>query len=165
MLWRWRGFALPRLQQRRGPFEATLLLGLLWGLWHLPLYLPGDIQLYGVVGGLLQFALFVLFAVALAFIFTWVFNHTQGSLLFAILLHGSINGTETYVQTLADRHLLSHTAAVAIQAGLPLGCLALAVLLIVFTRGLGYRHYQQEAEPLDLPASLERKIRPPHTAV
>jgi len=48
----WRGFALPRLQRRYGPFEATLLLGLLWGVWHLPLYLPGDIQLFGVVGGL-----------------------------------------------------------------------------------------------------------------
>lgn len=160
----WRGFALPRLQQRRGPLKGTLLLGLLWSVWHLPLYLPGDIQLYGVVGGVLQFALYMLFPIALAFIFTWVFNNTKGSLLLAILLHGSINGTETYLQTLADRHLLSATARANIQLGLPLGCIFLAVLVIVFTRGLSYRRYQQEAESLDLPTSREEKPMPPGTS-
>ena len=34
----WRGFALPRLQERHGPFAGSLFLGLLWGAWHLPLY-------------------------------------------------------------------------------------------------------------------------------
>lgn len=163
----WRGFALPRLQQRRGPLVGTLMLGFFWGLWHLPIYLPTDIQQAGVVGGLLNFAVFVLLTMALAFIFTWVFNNTKGSLLFAILLHGSIDGTETYLQTLADRHLLSATAAANIQQlGLTLGCVVLALLLIVFTQGrLSYRHYQQEAESLDLLPSMEEKPAPPDTAV
>jgi uncharacterized protein len=163
----WRGFALPRLQQQRGPLVGTLILGFLWGVWHLPIYLPTDIQQAGVVGGLLNFAFFVLFTMALAFIFTWVFNNTQGSLLIAILLHGSIDGTVTYIQTLADKNLLSATATANIlQLGLLLGCVVLALLLIVFTRGrLSYRHYQQEAESLDLPPSIEQKPALPGTAV
>jgi uncharacterized protein len=158
----WRGFALPRLQQRRGPFVGTLILGFFWGLWHLPIYLPTDIQQAGVVGGVLSFAIFVLLTIALAFIFTWVFNNTKGSLLLAILLHGSIDGTSTYIQTLADRHLLSATAAANItQLGFLLGSLVWALLLIVFTRGrLSYRRYQQEAEALDLAPSEEGRIEP-----
>jgi membrane protease YdiL (CAAX protease family) len=163
----WRGFALPRLQQQRGPLVGTLILGFLWGVWHLPVYLPQDIQADGVVGGLLNFALFVLLTMALAFIFTWVFNNTKGSLLLVILLHGSIDGTSTYIQVLADRHLLSATAVANIlQLGFLPGCIVLALLLIVFTRGrLSYQRYQQEAESLDLPPSMEQKPAPPDTAV
>jgi uncharacterized protein len=163
----WRGFAFPRLQQRFGPLVGTLILGFLWGVWHLSVYLPLYIQQSDVVGGLLNSGIFVLNTMALAFIFTWVFNNTQGSLLLAILLHGSIDGTATYIATLADRHLLSATATANIeQLGFLLGSIVLALLLIVFTRGrLSYRHYQQEAESLDLPPSMEQKPAPPGAAV
>jgi membrane protease YdiL (CAAX protease family) len=148
----WRGFVLPRLQQRYGPFRATLILGTLWGLWHIPLYLPQDIQQDGVLGGTLNFAIFVLYVLFTTFVFTWVFNNTKGSLLLAILLHGSIDGTASYLQILTGRHLLSATAADALQTGMLLGCVVLALLLIVFTRRrLSYQSYQQEAELLDLP--------------
>ncbi len=131
-----------------------------------PLTLPSDIEQAGVAGGLLDFAVFVLFTVAMAFIFIWVFNNTKGSLLLAILLHGSIDGTQTYMLNLADRHLLSETAAADIQLGNTLGIIVLALLLIIFTRGrLSYLHYQHEAEPLDLPSSMEKKPAPPGTTV
>jgi uncharacterized protein len=163
----WRGFALPRLQQQLGPLVGTLILGFFWGVWHLPVYLPQWVQEAGVAVGLLSFGTFVLSVMAMSFIFTWVFNNTQGSLLLAILLHGSIDGTSTYIQVLADRHLLSATAAANIlQLGFILGCIVLALLLIVFTRGrLSYQRYQQEAESLDLPPSMEQKPAPPETAV
>jgi len=35
----WRGYAPPKLQCMVGPFRATILLGLVWALWHLPLFL------------------------------------------------------------------------------------------------------------------------------
>jgi membrane protease YdiL (CAAX protease family) len=85
------------MQQRSGPLVGTLLLGALWGLWHLPLFfIPGTDQ-YAIsfgtsfVGHLLGFVAFVIWTIALAVIFTWVFNNTRGSLLLVILLHASIN--------------------------------------------------------------------------
>ncbi len=85
----WRGFELPRLQRRHGPLVGSLVLGVLWALWHLPLFLipawdtPHD--------GPLDVVLFVALAVGTAVIFTWVFNNTRGSVLLAILAHGSLN--------------------------------------------------------------------------
>ncbi len=90
----WRGFALPRLEERFGPLVGTLLLGTLWGLWHLPLFLftPGyNGAGTGLVGISLPFLAFVIGEVALAVIFTWVFNNTHGSLLLTMLLHASAN--------------------------------------------------------------------------
>jgi membrane protease YdiL (CAAX protease family) len=85
----WRGFALPRLQQHRGPLVGTLILGALWALWHLPLFVwvPGyDGAGSGFVGILVAFAAFTVSTLALAIIFTWVFNHTRGSLLLLLLV-------------------------------------------------------------------------------
>jgi membrane protease YdiL (CAAX protease family) len=158
----WRGFALPRLQHRFGPLLGTLILGFLWGVWHFFVYLPLWLQEGGVVGGLLSAGAFVLSTMAMSFIFTSVLNNTKGSLLLASLLHGSIDGTSTYLQVLAQRHLLSATAAAnSIGLGNTLACLVLALLLIVFTRGrLSYQRYQHEAEFLDLHPSEEGRVEP-----
>jgi membrane protease YdiL (CAAX protease family) len=94
----WRGFALPRLQRRAGPLVGTLLLGALWGLWHLPLFfIPGtdwyalSVVGTGLIGHLVPLGVFVIWTIALAITITWVFNNTRGSLLLAMLLHASIN--------------------------------------------------------------------------
>lgn len=90
----WRGFALPRLQERFGPLPGTLVLGVVHGLWHLPVYVlvPGY---NGATGRPLDIALsfgtFVVGTTALAVVFTWVVNNTGGSLLLAVLLHCSVN--------------------------------------------------------------------------
>ncbi len=90
----WRGFALPPLEQRSGPLVGTLLLAVLWALWHLPLFLlvPGYQGAgTGFAGILIPFVAFVIPIIAYAVIFTWVFNNTRGSLGLSILLHASIN--------------------------------------------------------------------------
>jgi CAAX protease family protein len=158
----WRGFALPRLQHRYGPLVGTLILGFFWGVWHFFVYLPLWLQAGGVVGGMLSAGIFVLTTIAMSFIFTWVFNNTKGSILLAMLVHGSIDGTSTYLQVLADRHLLSAIAAANIVGlGNLLAVIVLAVLLIVFTRGrLSYPRYQHEAEALDLALSGEGRMEP-----
>jgi CAAX protease family protein len=91
----WRGFALPRLQARRSAFVASLLLGMIWGLWHIPLYfVPGTGQFETVSGGTSPaFAIgaFVVWTIGLSILFTWLFNETRGSLIVVMLFHASIN--------------------------------------------------------------------------
>jgi membrane protease YdiL (CAAX protease family) len=82
----WRGYALPRLLARRSALAASLILGVLWGVWHLPtFFVPGAPQ-YG-----LPIPAFVLLTVAYSILFTWVYVHTRGSVLIATLFHGAIN--------------------------------------------------------------------------
>jgi len=89
----WRGFALPRLQKGRSPLKATLILTLVWWLWHLPTYwtLPfamGAVQQYGFVAAFgIQFV--VLFI--LSILCTWVYNGSRGVVLMPVLLHASWN--------------------------------------------------------------------------
>lgn len=84
----WRGFALPRLLAGRSALRASLLLGTIWGLWHVPRVWA---QFEGPAG--LPFAWFVLGSVlqtvATAILFTWVYHSTRGSLLLALLFHAA----------------------------------------------------------------------------
>jgi uncharacterized protein len=82
----WRGFALPRLLSRFGPWSASALLGLLWALWHLPLfYMPGMPQ-YGT-----PFPSYVPYLAALSVILTVLALETKGSVIIATLFHGAVN--------------------------------------------------------------------------
>jgi membrane protease YdiL (CAAX protease family) len=89
----WRGFALGRLETRYAPVPATLLLGLLWALWHLPLVLVDPRFPHGFtsLAPLVLLALLTLLGIVLmAFFYTWVYNGTR-SVLLCMLLHGSFN--------------------------------------------------------------------------
>jgi membrane protease YdiL (CAAX protease family) len=132
----WRGFALPRLQQRYGALWGSLILGVLHGLWHLPLFFIAEAYAPFTWSGLLLFVLGVLFN---AIIWTWVFNQTRGSLLMVTLLHAAVNASGGFVQP-----LLPTSAQVD---WIPLvaygGC---ALLIIVLTKGaLAYRQADDAA--------------------
>lgn len=90
----WRGLALPRLQRRHGALAATLMLGVLWGLWHLPLFLVKGVDGPFTLPG---FGLFLLGVMAFAVFLTWVFNNTGGSLLITIVLHATFNANSSLV--------------------------------------------------------------------
>jgi uncharacterized protein len=136
----WRGFALPRLQPLHGPLVGTLILGLLWALWHLPeFFVPAWAESSGG-SGFLAIVKFVCIAIAFAIVTTWVFNNTKGSVLMAILVHASIDTFSLPVGGLAS------PSAVGNSILLSFGVFAL--VLVVLTRGrLGYQHYRQEEEP------------------
>jgi uncharacterized protein len=127
----WRGFALPRLQERQGPLLATAVLAVVWGMWHLPNVLFG-----GWTG--LSYALWMALTVASAFIYTWVYNNTGGSILMAALLHGAINGGTTLVTGLLPD--FDDELHVPLYGAVALAFAVAAVVLVVATRGrLGYR--------------------------
>jgi membrane protease YdiL (CAAX protease family) len=82
----WRGFALPHLQAVRSALGASVVLGLVWGVWHLPLFLLGaDIRPVSL------FPAWVLLTVAASVIYTWMYNGTGGSLLIVVLFHAASN--------------------------------------------------------------------------
>jgi membrane protease YdiL (CAAX protease family) len=90
----WRGFALTPLQTRFGPLRASILIGVIWAVWHLPLFIlveGYDNAGSGVMGVASTFVGFVGYTVSLALMLTWVFNRTGGSVFMAMLLHGSLN--------------------------------------------------------------------------
>jgi uncharacterized protein len=88
----WRGYALPRVQSRRTALTASLVIGSLHGLWHLPLWLRGDAD-----HRLSVYPAFLIHALALAVIYTWLYNSTKGSLLLVVLFHTATNAPLTLV--------------------------------------------------------------------
>ena len=76
----WRGYALPKLQGGHSALLASLILGVVWAFWHLPLMVIGQIHLSDPV-----------YIVAWSVVLTWVFNNTNGSVLIAMLMHNIHN--------------------------------------------------------------------------
>ena len=79
----WRGYALVELQKRMTAIPATLLLGAIWALWHLPLMgptVPVSVVPAYVVGIFTG-----------SFVLTWIFNSTAGGVLPCMLLHATLN--------------------------------------------------------------------------
>jgi uncharacterized protein len=90
----WRGFALPRLQARHNALVSSLIVGLIWGTWHIPLFfIPGTVQsAWRAEAGLIVPILgYTLFCMAWSIQYTWVFNNTRGSVLLAAVVHGAGN--------------------------------------------------------------------------
>jgi len=90
----WRGYALDRLQLEWSAFSVSIILGVVWALWHLPLFfIEGSYQHDAVGFATTGFWLFMTGVVALSFAFTWIYNNTERSILGIIILHGWVNFT------------------------------------------------------------------------
>jgi membrane protease YdiL (CAAX protease family) len=86
----WRGFALPRLEERHSALGASLILGTAWAFWHVPFYfLPNQVMI--------PFPIFVPQCIALAIIFTAIYNNTGGSVLATINAHFWFNFSGAWV--------------------------------------------------------------------
>lgn len=126
----WRDFALPRLQERFGAFAGTVVLGTLWGCWHLPLFWSEwggypDVTLLGPLE-------FVAGCIPLSIVMTWVFNRTGQSLPLVMVLHASINATYSSVWSDIFPTLNLATDPAHVQL---IAFTAVALVLLVATRG------------------------------
>ena len=107
----WRGFALPRLQGRHSPLVATLILGVIVAAWHLPLvFLPS--QDFSPV--------FLLGSVGITFMYTWIYNHTHGSVLMTITAHAAQGviafAALGYIGSEETRAVIIYTAVIVLVA-------------------------------------------------
>ncbi|MCW9014549.1 MAG: CPBP family intramembrane metalloprotease [Gammaproteobacteria bacterium] len=78
----WRGLALPLLQRKLAPVWAALILGIIWGFWHLPAFL-----LSGTQQSDWSFTPFFAGTIAVSLIVTALFNASRGSILLPALMH------------------------------------------------------------------------------
>lgn len=92
----WRGFALPYLQQRWPALTASLLLGVIWALFHLPIFFVHGPSVLGSQNSMNPFA-FLVEVLAGSILITWLLNNTRGSLLIAYLYHAAVNTWTTEI--------------------------------------------------------------------
>jgi membrane protease YdiL (CAAX protease family) len=104
----WRGYALPALQTRYGALLASVILGVMWALWHLPQFFNPD-TIYSNFPFVLQLAL----QVPLAILITWVYNSTRGSVLMVMLLHAMFNASGQLWKTIPEYSVRPPSAAEA----------------------------------------------------
>jgi membrane protease YdiL (CAAX protease family) len=93
----WRGYALPRLMERFGLGPSSILLGVLWAAWHLPLFFIPDTSTTGP-----SFPLYLAQVTALSVAFAWLWWRTGRSLLLLMLLHAAVNNTKDIVPSAVE---------------------------------------------------------------
>jgi membrane protease YdiL (CAAX protease family) len=122
----WRGYALPRLLEKFSPLTATLILGSVWALWHLPLFFMPDLsQSY------MPFWIFFLLTIGFSMIFTWIYHRTGRNLFSALLLYTAINTSASLFPPIELKAGVAQTGLVYLMALF----LLVSAVLIVKERG------------------------------
>jgi membrane protease YdiL (CAAX protease family) len=135
----WRGFALPRLQARYNPFLGTLILGVMWAVWHIPGYLGGWMES--------AFPALLVYCISFSMIFTWVYNNTRGSILLMILLHSSSNAAISVGAIILPTNLSPGMSTFVYSGWIPaIMSVIVALLILLFTKGrLSYKKSEENA--------------------
>jgi membrane protease YdiL (CAAX protease family) len=146
----WRGFAQPRIQRLYGPVVGSLILGALWGVWHLPFFF-GPLARTGpeatLVSASLALAEFSIGLTGLSVVMAWVLNNCGGSTLIAILLHACFDSSGLAMVALFPSTPPYYLPIHYQTLGIAIVFSVAAFVLIIVTRGdLGYQRYQREVE-------------------
>jgi uncharacterized protein len=89
----WRGFALDRLQTKWNALTASLVLGIVWAAWHLPLFFIKGTPQHSIGLGTLLFWLWNVQVISFSVLIIWIYNNTHRSILSAIFMHFMLNAT------------------------------------------------------------------------
>lgn len=93
----WRGYAVESLNNKFNYFEATAIFGVLWSLWHLPMFfIPESYQAELLQEDFILVINFFVSIIPLAFIISWFCKKTSGSILGAILIHSVVNLSQEF---------------------------------------------------------------------
>lgn len=117
----WRGYALPLMANKFGLAPASILLGILWAVWHLPLFYLEAADTFHQ-----SFPLYVLQVTGISVIMAWLFWKVQGNLLPLMVFHAAINNTKDVVPSASKASASPFT----LQAS-PIGWITLALIWVV----------------------------------
>jgi membrane protease YdiL (CAAX protease family) len=142
----WRGYALPQLQVGRSALLTSLILGVLWAFWHLPLMVVGEVHWSDIV-----------LVIAVSVVFAWVFNNASGSVLIVMLMH-AMNNTISgsfFSPMFSGADSVRQSWLLAM-----LWCsLAIVVVVVAGPAHLSRKHRKQE-EPVRSEAATRGVIKP-----
>lgn len=126
----WRGFALPRLQKKMPVLQATLLLGVLWILWHVPTFF------YHVTYTNLGWNMLPAFTIGVlsgAVLFTWLYNGTGGSVLMVAIWHGLF---DLFTASKAGQDLIPMVISIAV--------IVWALFVLIINKPWGFRYQPKQ---------------------
>jgi uncharacterized protein len=137
----WRGFAAPLLQSKYSPLKASIILGVVWAAWHIPVKVN---LLFGGVTEFLVFYLdFTIFSICLTIIIMYFSNRVGGSALMGVMLHGMSNDTIRFGGNLTDLNAAvtagtdgnGEIVSLLFSFGGTVGTFIVAVILVVISKG------------------------------
>jgi len=113
----WRGFALPKLQTKYSAVISSLILGVIWACWHIPLYFVEE---------RIPFYIFIFLVLVISILMTWGYNNTKGSLIITIIFHFSFNFNGAFITGLLG---LLPTMIFYIGGGIMIGVYLIVVVV------------------------------------
>lgn len=126
----WRGFLLDRCQQRWSALVSSVVVGVAWLTWHLPLF--AMVGYFAAAGGPPEPFRFAIGIVVASVFYTWLYNNAGGSVLAAIAFHFSQNFTGQFFDPAAETRTLQSLLFVAVA--------------VVVVAGWGQRHLRRDGK-------------------
>jgi uncharacterized protein len=150
----WRGYALPGLAGHLGMAGASVVVGVIWAAWHLPLFYLAGADMVGQ-----PFPVFLLSVTALSVAMAWLYVGTGGSLLLVMVMHAAVNNTTGIVPASLAAPGNPWTLAASPIAWLTAGILmALAGLFLVLLRRSEEPTVGHPEHPTDSRRGPERRV-------